>query len=171
VKDPQKVFLIGPMGAGKSTLGRLLSEELNLPFHDSDIEIEERSGADIAWIFDVEGEDGFRKREMKVIEELTQLPCLIMATGGGVVLREENRRNLQSRGTVVYLETEVERQYERTRRDRKRPLLREDDPKQKLTQLYQVRDPLYREIADLIVSTNRGNPKSVIRDIKAYLCD
>ena len=94
-----------------------------------------------------------------------------MATGGGVVLREENRRNLQSRGTVVYLETEVERQYERTRRDRKRPLLREDDPKQKLTQLYQMRDPLYREIADLIVSTNRGNPKSVIRDIKEYLYD
>ena len=171
MKDPQKVFLIGPMGAGKSTLGRLLSEELNLPFHDSDIESEERSGADIAWIFDVEGEEGFRKREMKVIEELTQLPCLIMATGGGVVLREENRRNLQSRGTVVYLETEVERQYERTRRDRKRPLLREDDPKQKLTQLYQMRDPLYREIADLIVSTNRGNPKSVIRDIKEYLYD
>jgi len=157
------------MGAGKSTLGRLLSDELDLPFHDSDIEIEERSGADIAWIFDVEGEEGFRKREMKVIDELTQLPSLVMATGGGVVIREENRANLQSRGTVVYLETEVERQFERTRRDRKRPLLREDDPKQKLTQLYQIRDPLYREIADLIVSTNRGNPKSVIREIKEYL--
>lgn len=169
MKDPHKVFLIGPMGAGKSTLGRLLADELDLPFHDSDSEIEERSGADIAWIFDVEGEEGFRKREMKVIDELTRLPSLVMATGGGVVIREENRKNLQSRGTVVYLETEVDRQYERTRRDRKRPLLQQDDPKQKLTQLYQVRDPLYREIADLIVSTNRSNPKSVIREIKDYL--
>lgn len=169
MKDPQKVFLIGPMGAGKSTIGRLLSGELNLPFYDSDREIEERSGADIAWIFDVEGEEGFRKREMKIIDELTQLPQLVMATGGGVIMRKENRDNLAARGTVVYLETEVERQYERTRRDRKRPLLQLEDPKQKLTELYQVRDPLYREIADLIVTTNRGNPRGVIREIKAYL--
>lgn len=169
MKDPHKIFLIGPMGAGKSTIGRLLSRELNLPFHDSDSEVEERSGADIAWIFDVEGEEGFRQREMKVIDELTQFPALVMATGGGVVMRPENRKHLKQRGTVVYLETAVESQFERTRRDRKRPLLQLDDPKQKLIELYKVRDPLYREIADLIVSTNRDNPKSVIREIKAYI--
>jgi len=169
VKDPDKIFLVGPMGAGKSTIGRLLSRELKLPFHDSDTEVEERSGADMAWIFYGEGQEGFRQRETKVIAELTLLPELVMATGGGVVMRQQNRDCLRQRGTVVYLETSVERQFDRTRKDRKRPLLQLDDPKQKLMELYRVRDPLYREIADLIISTDRGNPRNVIREIKTYL--
>lgn len=166
---PKKVFLIGPMGAGKSTIGRLLSVELGLPFKDSDRVIEERSGANIPWIFDIEGEEGFRQRESRIIDELTQLSELVMATGGGVVLSDENRRMLKSRGTVIYLETSVDQQVERTRKDRNRPLLQQDNPRNKLSNLTEERDPLYRETADYIVSTNRGNPKSVIREIKHYL--
>lgn len=169
MKDPNKVFLIGPMGAGKSTIGRLLSEELSLPFKDSDKVIEERSGADIPWIFDVEGEEGFRVREARVIDELTQYPQLVMATGGGVVMREENRLHLNSRGTVIYLETSVDQQYQRTKRDRNRPLIQQENPRQRLADLTELRDPLYRETADYIVSTNQGNPRSVIREITRYL--
>ncbi len=169
MKYQNKVFLIGPMGAGKSTIGRLLSTELSLPFMDSDRVIEERSGANIPWIFDIEGEEGFRQRETRVIDELTQLPKLVMATGGGVVMKEENRKMLQSRGTVIYLETSVDQQYERTRKDRNRPLLQQHNPRNKLSNLTEIRDPLYRDIADYVVSTNLGNPKSVIRDIKKYL--
>ena len=105
--NANRIFLIGPMGAGKSTIGRLLSKELNLPFKDADREIEERCGADIPWIFDVEGEEGFRRREANIIDELTQLPRVVLATGGGAVLSETNRKHLRGRGTVIYLETPV----------------------------------------------------------------
>lgn len=169
MREPIKVFLIGPMGAGKSTIGRILAEKLGLIFKDSDREIEERSGANIAWIFDVEGEDGFRDREEAIIDEMTSLSQVVMATGGGVVLREANRDNLKSKGVVVYLETTVDQQYERTRHDRKRPLLKNKNPKEVLQNLFDVRDPLYREIADLVVSTNRGNPRLVVDAIVNYL--
>ena len=127
------------------------------------------TGTNIAWIFDVEGEEGFRKRESDVIEELTRESKLILATGGGVILQPENRANLQNRGTVVYLETSVDQQYQRTRHDRNRPLIQKDDPRGVLQTLFDERDPLYREIADLIVSTNEGNPKAVVKRIKTYV--
>ncbi len=169
MKHASRIFLIGPMGAGKSTIGRLLSKALNIPFADTDREIEERTGADIPWIFDVEGEEGFRVREMNVIEELTRLPEVVMATGGGAILSMQNRRNMGSRGTVVYLETTVDKQYQRTRKDKSRPLLQQENPRQVLAGLLKERDPLYREIADLVVPTHEGNPKLVVRKILSFL--
>jgi len=169
VSSSQRIFLVGPMGAGKSTIGRLLSKELSLPFKDTDHEIEARTGADIPWIFDMEGEEGFRDRETVVIDELTQLPEVILATGGGAILREQNRRFLVSRGTVVYLETSVDQQYQRTLRDKNRPLIQQDDPRGVLEKLLAIRDPLYRASADLIVSTHLGNPQAVVRKIRQFL--
>ena len=165
------IFLVGPMGAGKSTIGRLLSKELSLPFKDTDHEIEARTGADIPWIFDMEGEEGFRARETAMLDELTQLPEVVLATGGGAVMREENRRFLASRGTVIYLETSVDQQYQRTLRDRNRPLIQQDNPREVLEKLLEVRDPLYRSVADLVVSTHQGNPQAVVRKICQYLKD
>lgn len=169
MNSSNRVFLIGPMGAGKSTIGRLLSKELSLPFKDSDHEIEERTGADIPWIFDMEGEEGFRNREASVIDELTQLPKVVLATGGGAILRDENRQHMASRGTVVYLETSVDQQYQRTYRDKNRPLIQQDNPREVLEKLMAIRDPLYRSTADLIVSTHLGNPQAVVRKICSYL--
>lgn len=155
------VYLIGPMGAGKTTIGRQLSELLKLEFVDSDHEIEARTGANIPWIFDVEGEDGFRTREESVIDELTRREGIVLATGGGVVMREANRRALHGRGTVVYLLTPVSVQLERTARDRNRPLLRTPDPKARLTELMALRDPLYREAAHVIIPTSGGSAREV----------
>ncbi|MDF1764199.1 MAG: shikimate kinase AroK [Oleibacter sp.] len=165
----QSIFLVGPMGAGKSTIGRLLSQELKYAFHDSDKVIEQRCGADIPWIFDMEGEDGFREREEQVIADLTLLSDIILATGGGVVMRESNRRNLAARGTVVYLCASVEQQLARTARDRTRPLLRTDDPRSVLTRLFEIRDPLYRSIADVVIETDQRNPRWVVQELKKYL--
>lgn len=157
------------MGAGKSTIGRLLSQELGLEFHDSDREIETRSGTNIPWIFDVEGEEGFRQREQAVIDELTQLDGIVLATGGGAVLREANRRHLKSRGTVVYLQTSIEQQLERTAKDRNRPLLQTEDPRAVLERLIKQRDPLYRECCDLLIRTDRRHPRGVVNDIVRFL--
>ncbi len=150
----QRVFLVGPMGAGKTTIGRLLADSLHLAFVDSDHEIEQRTGADIPWIFDVEGESGFRDREQKVIDELTQRDGLLLATGGGVVMRSENRSALAARGVVVYLHATVDQQLARTANDRNRPLLQTANPRAKLEELMAARDPLYREIADHVVDTD-----------------
>lgn len=169
-KAADKIFLVGPMGAGKTTIGRLLAQELKLDFVDADLEIEKRCGADISWIFDVEGEAGFREREQKIIDELTASSQLVLATGGGAVLRPENRQNLSARGIVVYLMTTVSQQIERTRKDQKRPLLQKmDNPKEALSDMMSLRDPLYREIADIIVVTGRRSPRSVMLDIIAEL--
>jgi len=157
------------MGSGKSTIGRLLSNELGQEFIDSDRAIEERAGADIPWIFDVEGEAGFRNREQAVIDQLTQLNQIVLATGGGAVLKPENRHHLQSRGFVVYLQTSVEQQLERTARDRNRPLLQNDDPRGVLEKLMAERDPLYRECCDLMVKTDRRHPRSVVSEIVRHL--
>lgn len=159
------IFLVGPMGAGKTTIGRLLARLLGLTFTDSDHEIEARTGADIPWIFDVEGEEGFRRREQAVIEDLTQRSGIVLATGGGAVLHPENRRNLSARGLVVYLCTSVDQQVERTRRDRNRPLLQTDDPRTRLEELMAVRDPLYREVADVVIQTDGRAAKSVATEI------
>ncbi|WP_432698665.1 shikimate kinase AroK [Marinobacterium sp. YM272] len=153
------------MGSGKSTIGRLLSGELGQEFIDSDREIEERAGANIPWIFDVEGEAGFRSREEAVIDQLTQRENIVLATGGGAVLRQENRAHLQARGFVVYLKTSVEQQMERTARDKNRPLLQNDDPQGVLAKLMAERDPLYRDCCDLLVKTDRRHPRSVVAEI------
>lgn len=159
------IFLVGPMGAGKSTIGRLLAAELQRDFLDSDHAIQARCGADIPWIFDIEGEAGFREREVAMIDELTQLPGVVLATGGGAVMNEANRRALRERGTVVYLYTTVEQQLRRTAKDRNRPLLRNKDPEAVLRGLFELRDPLYRATADLLVRTDRRGPRSVVNDI------
>ncbi len=161
----RNLILVGPMGAGKSTIGRLLAKELKLQFKDSDKEIEHRTGADIPWIFDVEGEQGFRGREQLMIAELCELSGVVIATGGGVVLRPENRKALSAGGRVVYLHASVEQQLDRTSRDRNRPLLRNSDPAKVLGSLMEIRDPLYREIADVVVETDERPPRMVVQEI------
>jgi len=165
MKPLHNIFLIGPMGVGKTTIGRVISEELGMGFFDSDREIEASTGADIPWIFDVEGEAGFRIRESKMIEILTQRKKIVLATGGGAILSPENRRWLSARGTVVYLRASIKQQFERTSRDKNRPLLQTPDPEKRIKELMQVRDPLYREAADLIIDTNRRSPKAVSNEI------
>jgi shikimate kinase len=165
------VFLIGPMGAGKTTVGKLLAANLKMPFKDTDREIEARSGADIGWIFDVEGEEGFRDRESLILDELSQESPILLATGGGIVLREENRQILRSRGFVVYLSATVEQQIERTSRDRKRPLLQTDNPGEVIEKLMKIRDPLYRSVADLIEPTNSNSPRTMAKELVLKLRD
>ena len=164
-----RIFLVGPMGAGKSTIGRQLAEALGLEFADTDVEIQRRTGVDIPTIFEYEGEEGFRARERQVVDDLTQLDNQVLATGGGVIMDPDNRRNLSARGLVVYLYCTPEQQYERTYRDRNRPLLQTADPKARLEQLMAVRDPLYRETADLEVSTERRSATAVTRDIIRHM--
>ena len=153
------------MGAGKSTIGRLLAKELHLPFKDSDKEIEVRTGANIPWIFDKEGEPGFRDRETAMIVELCHENGIVLATGGGAVMRPENRQALRNGGRVVYLHASIEQQVARTSRDRNRPLLRNANPEKILRDLLALRDPLYREIADVVVETDERPPRMVVLDI------
>lgn len=161
---PDRIVLVGPMGAGKSTIGRLLARHLGYPFHDSDKVIEERCGANIPWIFDVEGESGFRRREAQVIAELLEQRPVVLATGGGAITVEENRRRLAD-VFVVYLRTSLDQQYERTRMDRNRPLLQHDDPRAVLENLFRERDPLYTGVADIVMKTDRKSPRLVARQI------
>jgi shikimate kinase len=164
------IFLIGPMGAGKTTIGRLLAEELDRTFYDSDQVIEERAGANIPWIFDVEGELGFRARESGVIADLCTLDNIVMATGGGAILAEQNRICLKKSGVVVYLMATVNQQVERTKRDSKRPLLQNvADPRAKLSALMEIREPLYRQIADISIMTSRRSPRAVASEILKML--
>src|SRR5690606_21666735 len=145
--------------------GRLLAKELRLDFKDSDKEIEQRTGANIPWIFDVEGEQGFREREQATIADLCQSSGLVLATGGGAVMRPENRQALRDGGRVIYLHTSVEQQLARTARDRNRPLLRGPDPAKVLGDLMALRDPLYREIAEVIIETDERPPRMVVLEI------
>jgi shikimate kinase len=160
-----RVFLVGPMGAGKTTIGKYLAQQLNLQFADTDTEIETRTGADIPWIFDVEGEQGFRDREQQAVEEMTLWDSVLLATGGGVVTRQENRSALAARGFVIYLHATVDEQIRRTHRDRRRPLLQGDNPEQVLRDLMALRDPLYREIADHIIDTDGCSPRTVAQKL------
>ncbi|MEW6728912.1 MAG: shikimate kinase AroK [Pseudomonadota bacterium] len=159
------IILIGPMGAGKSTSGRLLARSLGLTFIDSDKVIEERTGASIPLIFELEGEAGFRQRERAVIDELTRLPGIVLATGGGAILAPENREAMRSRGKVVYLHASVEHQLERTAHDRQRPLLQTPDRRGRLEELMRIREPLYRQTAHLVVETDGLAPRSVVQRI------
>jgi shikimate kinase len=163
------VFLIGPMGSGKSAVGRQLARVLRFSFHDSDADIEARTGVDIAFIFEKEGEAGFRLRERESIERLTRMEGVVIATGGGAVIDGDNRRLLAERGSVVYLETSIGQQLERTRHGRHRPLLNDTDPKEKLVELMRHRAQLYAEIADITVSTDGRRVQVVAEEIHREL--
>lgn len=163
------IFLVGPMGAGKSTVGRQLAQILSFEFKDSDHEIQRRTGVDIPTIFEYEGEEGFRNRERQVIEELSAQDGIVLATGGGAVLRPENRQDLTSRGVVIYLHCSPEQQFSRTSRDRNRPLLHTEDPLARLREIMEERDPLYRQVADMVVSTERRGTTSVVKEIRRRL--
>jgi len=157
----ENIFFVGLMGAGKTTVGKVLAKHLNKTFYDSDHEIERRTGVNIPLIFELEGESGFRKREVSVIDELCQMSDIVMATGGGAVLMEQNRQTLKKSGTVIYLRANVQELWQRTRHDKNRPLLQNGNPKLLLEQLFKVRDPLYREVANYVVDTG-GQPVSTI---------
>jgi len=165
MQQSANLYLIGPMGVGKSTIGRMLAAALDKPFFDSDREIEAVTGADIPWIFDVEGEAGFRVREERMIDKLTQRDGIVMATGGGAILSANSRSNLHSRGTVVYLKASLAQQFERTSKDRNRPLLQTADPMSRIRELMKIREPLYNEIAHIMVDTSRRGPRTVVTEI------
>ena len=165
MKHPRNIFLIGPMGAGKSAVGRHLARTLHLSFVDSDDEIESRTGVDIPFIIEKEGEAGFRKREAVVIDDLSKMDGIVLATGGGAVVDPDSRSRLGGRGFVVYLFTSVEQQVSRTRKGRERPLLETADPRITLQELLDQRDPMYREIADIVVETDGRKVNSVANEI------
>jgi shikimate kinase len=166
MRGAKSLFIIGPMGSGKTAVGRALARSLGLPFHDSDAEIERRTGVDIPFIFEKEGEAGFRQREREAIDALTQLPAIVLATGGGAVLLPENRRRLAERGCVVYLKTSVSQQAERVRQGRNRPMLeRHRDIAGRLGELMDVRSPLYEEIADITVATDGRRVPAVVEQV------
>jgi len=161
----RNLFLVGPMGVGKTTIGRQLANALMREFKDSDREIEERTGAAVPLIFELEGEAGFRKREAEIINELTNLQQIVLATGGGVVLNVDNRRLLRERGTVIYLQASADQLVKRTSRSKNRPLLQTENPRAKIEQLLSERSPLYESVADLTVETGRRSVKSVLKEI------
>lgn len=160
--EKRNIFLIGPMGAGKSTIGRQIAQQLRMEFFDSDQELEKRTGADIAWIFDLEGEEGFRVREEKVINDLTEKQGVVLATGGGSVISKDTRNRLSARGIVVYLETTIDKQMSRTQKDKRRPLLQGGNtPRERYEELARERNPLYEEIADITIKTDEQSAKSM----------
>ncbi|MGH8290787.1 MAG: shikimate kinase [Steroidobacteraceae bacterium] len=165
MRGAPNIALIGPMGSGKTAVGRSIARHVGRPFYDSDAEIVRRTGVDIPYIFEKEGEAGFRQREREAIEALVALEGVVLATGGGAILLAENRRLLAQRGCVVYLDTSVEQQAERVRHGRNRPLLSDVDPAIRLGELMAVRDPLYRSIADIIVATDGRRVRAVAEDI------
>jgi len=171
MSEIQNIYLIGPMGSGKTAVGRQLARLLQLGFYDSDVEIERRTGVDIPYIFEKEGEAGFREREREVIDLLTQLSNVVIATGGGAILLPENRTRLAERGQVVYLQTGIQQQLERTRHGRQRPLLYTDDPEKRLRELMDLRAPLYESIAKVTVMTDGRAVRVVADEIMQLLRD
>jgi|TARA_B110000003_G_scaffold45372_1_gene43169 shikimate kinase len=159
------IFIVGPMGSGKSTVGKIISSELFLTFYDTDEEIETRTGASIDWIFDLEGEEGFRKRESKILEDMVYKNSIVLSTGGGIILSESNREMLSSRGTVFYLATPIAVQLERTSKDKDRPLLKNGDPGEILKNLHLARESLYKEVADYSVNTEGKSSQEVSSEI------
>ncbi|RDI48644.1 shikimate kinase AroK [Aquicella lusitana] len=170
MKDRRKnIFLVGPMGAGKTSVGRYLAKQLNKDFYDSDEEIEKKMGVSLTWIFDLEGMAGFRLREMKVIDELSALPDIVLSTGGGCVETPEVREILRQRGLVIYMEVSLKTQLDRLKRDKKRPLLQGNNPQEVLERLWEEREPIYEGIADLTVLTDSRSVRDVCEDILAWL--
>ena len=168
----KNIFLIGPVGAGKSTIGKQLAKELKLEFIDSDAMIEQKCGVDINWIFDLEGEEGFRVRERDIISEiLTEKQNIVLATGGGAIIDPDTRSLLSSRGKVVYLQATIEQQLERTSKDTKRPLLRVDNKQEVLENLMAEREPLYKSIADVVVETNGATVKNIVNKISTFMVE
>lgn len=165
LRQVPNIYLIGLMGAGKSTAGKMLARTLGRDFFDSDEEIVHRTGASIPTIFEIEGEDGFREREQRMIAELSAKHPIVLGTGGGAVLREANQHALKNSGWIVYLSTTPERLYNRTRYDRNRPLLQTVDPLATLTELYQKRHPIYESLADIVIKTGAGHVTRVVADI------
>ncbi|HNA29455.1 MAG TPA: shikimate kinase [Thiobacillaceae bacterium] len=163
------IFLVGLMGAGKTTIGKLLAKQRGLEFIDSDQEIVARCGVSIPTIFEIEGEAGFRKREAAMIDELSQRRGIVLATGGGAVLMEENRTHLKARGTVVYLRCQPQELYLRTRHDKNRPLLQTADPLAKLRELYGIRHPLYMQAADIVLESGRQSSQSLVQRLENNL--
>ena len=161
----RNIFLVGLMGSGKTTVGRVLAKHLGFQFIDSDHEIEARTGASISWIFEIEGEASFRKREAEVIQDLTQKKGVVLATGGGAVIDPENRRYLKSRGTVIYLRASANHILQRTSHDKSRPLLQTENPAKKIEELALQREPWYREIADIVIDTGRPNVHAMVQSI------
>ena len=159
------IFIVGPMGSGKSTVGKIISDEMFLSFFDTDEEIESRTGASIDWIFDLEGEAGFRKRESDILNEMVEKNSIVLSTGGGIILSEDNRELLSSRGTVFYLSTPILTQVERTAKDTDRPLLKDGDPKEILTKLHNEREALYEMVSDHIVDTENKSSNQVASEI------
>lgn len=162
----KNIYLVGLMGAGKTTIGRMLAKHLQKAFYDSDQEIERRTGVNIPLIFELEGEDGFRKREALVIDELTKLDNIVLATGGGVVLLKKNRDALKHNGMVIYLRANVRELWHRTRNDKNRPLLQGPNPHEKLKQLFNERDPLYKEVATLVLNTEKEPVTYLVNQIE-----
>ena len=162
---PSNIFLIGSMGAGKSTIARRLAATLDKEFVDADRELEQRTGVEIPLIFELEGEDGFRKRERDLLAELVMRKDIVLATGGGVVLSADNRANLAEHGFVIYLDTPVDLLVARVARDRHRPLMQTPDPKATMREIMRIRDPLYRENADIVVKSSHRSSRFVVREI------
>jgi len=159
------IFIVGPMGSGKSTVGKIISDEMFLSFFDTDEEIESRTGASIDWIFDLEGEAGFRKRESDILNEMVEKNSIVLSTGGGIILSDNNRELLSSRGTVFYLSTPILTQVERTAKDKDRPLLKDGDPEEILTKLHNEREALYEMVSDHVVDTENKSSKEVASEI------
>jgi shikimate kinase len=165
----RNIILIGPMGAGKTTIGRQIAKLLGFDFYDSDREIEDRTGVTIPLIFELEGEAGFREREKKIIADLTQKKNIVLATGGGAVLKKENQQTLKRSGTIVYLCAGIDDLLERTSKDKNRPLLQTADPRKKLQSILTERDPIYRELADIILQTNKMTVHTAVKELEQLL--
>jgi shikimate kinase len=159
------IFIVGPMGSGKTTVGKIVASELFLEFHDTDATIEKKTGVTIDWIFDIEGEKGFRKRETLILKDLVSSNSIVLATGGGIVIEAENRELLASRGTVFYLHTPLDTQISRTAKDKDRPLLKDQDPEKVLTELQESRQSFYEEVADHIINTENKSGTDVANEI------
>lgn len=162
---PANIFLVGPMGVGKTTIGKLLASDLKMDFVDTDHEVEKRAGADITWIFDVEGEQGFRFRESRVLEDIANKSHQVIATGGGIVLDPLNRNVIKTKGYCVYLSANLDQLVARVGKDKKRPLLQQDSPAVILERVLKIRDPLYREVANIVVKTNTRPPRQLAKEI------